>query len=576
MNYNGLDAAVPLVVTGNAFSGSQGSAARLDLHGNPPQITFQGNTGAGSQRRGFSLAGTINSNTVWDNTGSLPLVVEGGLTVAAGATLTVQPGTVVKFAAADDVLFVQGALIATGTAAAPIAFTSLRDDAHGGDTNGDGASAGAGGDWSALRFAAGSTGRLAYVIPRVRRVGSLRSTPVDTDTAWSRVSVAMSPSITVRCTLAAAMACTPRTRRVAFTNSTVSDNAWNGLYYEGIDPVTPLVIRSNTFSGNGAYGAWVHILESAAQMTVEHNQAVAPRNGLRMSGGLTQGTVRWDNPNAPMVVDGGLAIRAGATLSLEPGTVVKFADGNDVLQVEGTLVAEGTFAAPIAFTSIADDAHGGDTNGDGPSTGSRGQWAGLRFLSGSNATLRHCFIGYGGSGAYDHLGVYGRGLVDIRGGNIDIKHGAVRSSALHGLYTENADVKITYAAITDHAQNGIYNATPNVGVNARYNWWGDPSGPSHPTLNPTGTGSTVSNGVTFEPVAGPLHVARSDHDLRARRGGVELDGVRRRSGLAHLRCRRDRKHRHPELGPRLSGRRRGGMGYAPASERPLRAARELA
>lgn len=33
----------------------------------------------------------------------------------------------------------------------------------------------------------------------------------------------------------------------------------------------------------------------------------------------------------------------------------------------------------------------------------------------------------------------------------------------------------------------------------RWNWWGDPSGPYHPKLNPEGRGDKVSDGVEFAP-----------------------------------------------------------------------------
>ena len=38
---------------------------------------------------------------------------------------------------------------------------------------------------------------------------------------------------------------------------------------------------------------------------------------------------------------------------------------------------------------------------------------------------------------------------------------------------------------------------PNV--DARNNWWGDASGPYHPTLNSGGLGDEVSNNVDFDP-----------------------------------------------------------------------------
>lgn len=40
---------------------------------------------------------------------------------------------------------------------------------------------------------------------------------------------------------------------------------------------------------------------------------------------------------------------------------------------------------------------------------------------------------------------------------------------------------------------------PPVTVNAIHNWWGDASGPFHPTLNPAGQGNAVSDRVLFDP-----------------------------------------------------------------------------
>ncbi|MEM2106339.1 MAG: right-handed parallel beta-helix repeat-containing protein [Candidatus Bathyarchaeia archaeon] len=53
--------------------------------------------------------------------------------------------------------------------------------------------------------------------------------------------------------------------------------------------------------------------------------------------------------------------------------------------------------------------------------------------------------------------------------------------------------------------NNIYGNTEGVRnwisqvFNAEYNWWGDASGPHHSTLNPSGTGNSVSDNVDFAP-----------------------------------------------------------------------------
>src|SRR4051812_41089888 len=84
------------------------------------------------------------------------------------------------------------------------------------------------------------------------------------------------------------------------------------------------------------------------------------------SGEIPNGTI-WTSSAVQRVV-GSAHVAAGATLTIEPGTIVKFNDFAGVaLVVDGTLVADGTVAQPITFTSLRDDV-GGDTNGDGNAT----------------------------------------------------------------------------------------------------------------------------------------------------------------------------------------------------------------
>ena len=61
------------------------------------------------------MAGTVSFNQTWY--ANLDYVVEGTLTINAGAALTVQPGTVVKFNDTGSGITVNGALVADGTAA---------------------------------------------------------------------------------------------------------------------------------------------------------------------------------------------------------------------------------------------------------------------------------------------------------------------------------------------------------------------------------------------------------------------------------------------------------------------------
>jgi hypothetical protein len=68
----------------------------------------------------------------------------------------------------------------------------------------------------------------------------------------------------------------------------------------------------------------------------------------------------WTADASPYVILQSPTIDAGATLTIDPGVVVKF-DYNQSLNIAGNLVARGTADQKIYFTSLYDDSLGGDT-----------------------------------------------------------------------------------------------------------------------------------------------------------------------------------------------------------------------
>ena len=83
------------------------------------------------------VSGTISADTVWGPGSAKVYRVTADVTVPAGVTLTLQAGTIVKLDPGRR-LQVQGTLRVDGTATSRVVLTSIRDDATGGDTNGDG------------------------------------------------------------------------------------------------------------------------------------------------------------------------------------------------------------------------------------------------------------------------------------------------------------------------------------------------------------------------------------------------------------------------------------------------------
>jgi RHS repeat-associated protein len=125
---------------------------------------------------------------------------------------------------------------------------------------------------------------------------------------------------------------------------------------------------------------------------------------LDVSGDITTNTT-WTLANSPYVVSGTINVQSPATLTIEPGVVVKFQSGASLLaQAGATLTAVGTSATPIIFTSIRDDSAAGDTNEDGTATTpAAGDWNSLGFtgytdISGGHAafgSLQYAQVRYG-------------------------------------------------------------------------------------------------------------------------------------------------------------------------------------
>ena len=152
------------------------------------------------------------------------------------------------------------------------------------------------------------------------------------------------------------------------------------------------------------------------------------------------------------VVSNDVTVASGATLTIQPGAILKFASGKSLtVNSGGTLNAQGTRALPIVFTSLKDDAVGGDTNGDGDaSTPAPDDWRSVKVSGTANFDNMKMLYG-GGANDSSNSGM----LIGNSGGKITLAN----CTLAHGMY----DAIFTYAQIT--AENcALYDC--DRGVNA--------------------------------------------------------------------------------------------------------------
>ena len=118
----------------------------------------------------------------------------------------------------------------------------------------------------------------------------------------------------------------------------------------------------------------------------------------------------------------------------------------------------------------------------------------FRIQSGCSFTMTNSTLtGCGVSGTGTDAGLH-----------IDTTNATLRGVTLEGNYiglvfgAGAAGVAINESSIFSNQAYGVYN-NGTVTNNARYNWWGDSTGPYHPTLNALGQGNPVSDYVDFGP-----------------------------------------------------------------------------
>jgi hypothetical protein len=411
----------------------------------------------------INLCGSISKSVTMTRASIGPYVITCSITVPGGVTVTATPGTVIK--AQNDVgLVVKGTLVAQGTAESPVTFTSINDDTVGGAT---GSGTPQAGDWNGIyvEAAAGQTPPsldLEHVRARfagVQVFGAAITTVRDSTLSDGRGLEVEAPGASVAVTV---------------TNNVIERSSGDGIrmYTNGSSPT----VAGNTIREASDYAVSVNGNMLDPSLLTGNTGSDNKVEGIGLSGTVVS-DLSLPLGGLPLIVgdgywSGSLKIAAGVTMTVPAGTVVKANGtccgpgnmGPGGLQVEGSLVAQGTAESPVTFTSINDDTVGGAT---GSGTPQAGDWNGIYVSGKGSSELAATNIAWAATG------------FNFAGGNANLSAVTVENSTV-GLNVGIGGVAFRGRLVSD--AYGIracdWSQTTPCLVDAAYSYWGSPAGPS--------------------------------------------------------------------------------------------------
>jgi hypothetical protein len=498
-----VDGVVDLTITSSSFSNNTTAAGFIALQ-NGPTFTHTGNSASGNgpsggvsgEGNGFIMQGNQAVTTSTWGQDTIPYILSAGVTIPSGKTLTINPGVVAK---SDSVTFpaaltIDGKLIVSGTSTNRVYFTSINDDsADGRDTNNNGVSTGTVGLWGSVVLDTGSTSTISNAVFRyggqIGGGGYLANVYVNGGYLSATSTVFASSSL-----YGLRMA----SGTVKITTSTFNGNANFGFYISNIGDFT---VTTSSFSDNGIAagdGAGFIAFDHGATFTSSGNTSTRDTwNGFLVDGVMVASQT-WTN-DLPYIIQGVVTVSSSKTLTVNPGAIIKFDNSQSSLVVDGTLNVKGTTSTNmIYFTSLKDDSIGGDTNNDGISSGTGGDWDHIQLDSGSSSTLNYAMVRYGG-----HVNSPSSADIYMGGGKLTAWHDIVASSSFYAIQVASGTVTIASSTIRGDGSTSTLDVVNSTNVTssftAKQNYWDSSSGPYNATGHSTGTTDGVDDHVTFIP-----------------------------------------------------------------------------
>lgn len=514
-----------LTITGNDFTGNAGPPVQISAQAlpafNTSPNTFSGNLPGDI----FSLpaySSISHQVTLWHDVKVQP-GSGGGPSVAPGNTLNVQPGVTMSLDV-GQALDIRGALVAIGTSSQPVTFTAVN---------------GTPGGWNGIWLHPGTAGtidraRIEYADPSPSAAvlaDGANLTITNTDIGFcTNNAVDFENSDLAPHTLAVG-GCT-----IHDVSSGDSANPANAIRIGFTLPGDAVAITSNTFA---SVDRTISLAPSTLPALNSGPDAVAgnlPDDTIWIDGGsIPDGVTLWEK--AATLSD--LAVPLLSTFTMEPGSGLRMGGGS-ALNVSGNLVVSGKPGGVVVLDAV---------------NGSPGSWGGVQFAPASTGTVTSAVVSNAGFAGSGNINVHGAtvsvsGCAVLHGGGPGVLLTGMSVFSMKGtILRDNAGPAVQDTAsgsrnIGGAAADGndlLANGSPvdsatNDKQNAKYNYWGADSGPFHATLNPLGTGGSVSDHIDFIPFGiSPLTlpIARLEPIVGPAQGVITVTGTASSALLDH-------------------------------------------
>ena len=311
-----------------------------------------------------TISSNLTSPTTWE--GDKTYIIDKD-NLYIDAQLTIEPGATIKIMNGGNIILkTNGNIIANGTSTRPIIFTSIKDDSHGDDSNKDGDNTiPAAGDWGCINLNGSQNSTFTYC--QFMYGGRDNTNPATVDVSSEA--------------------------KADFNNCTFAYNSGGLLNNMYVGVLNASNANKNTQITNCRFYGNKVPMTINAEMSIDNSNSFSNDNitnkcnGIFVSGSNVTSDISWLEDEVAFVVTApDLEIGMNTRLTLGNNVVIKFAEHSSmtVMSGEGCLVNHD--GPGVFFTSLKDDEHKGDTNGDGNATiPSVADWTGI-FLDNWKST----------------------------------------------------------------------------------------------------------------------------------------------------------------------------------------------